>query len=63
MSEESILSRLGCGNVFNIERDGDMFIVTEGCDGWFAERLTRDELRQLATEIAAITENDQGETP
>lgn len=56
----TILEHLKSEKVFSIERDGDRFMVTEECDGWFGEWLTRDELRQLAGEILALA--DEGES-
>lgn len=54
ISSTTILARLREERVFYIERDGDIFVVCEACDDYFGERLTRDELRQLATEIMEI---------
>lgn len=50
----TVLSRLDEGRVFYIRRDGEMFVVCEACDDYFGERLTRDELRQLASEIMEL---------
>lgn len=43
---------LSSGRVFDIEKLPDgKFRIYEGCDGYFYEEFTADELRELAQEI------------
>jgi len=48
---ESILKLLELKNIFSIEKDGDDFILWEGCDHYFHTTLTRNDIRQLIAEL------------
>lgn len=53
------LDRLGDGNegrVFSIVKNEDgTFEIWEGCDNYFHEKFTAEELRELGDEIIALS--------
>lgn len=57
MSE--MLDRLDNERIFSIYKDGDGFIITEECDGYFEVRLKADELRRLAEEIIELSKSTE----
>ena len=49
---ETMLEVMQESKVFEIEkRDDDYFIIWEGCDHFFSQDLTKDELLALAQEL------------
>ncbi len=53
-----MLDRMENNRVFCIERDGELFAISERCDGYFGDMLNPDELRQLGQEIIAIANGE-----
>jgi hypothetical protein len=54
--KDTILDTLFHNHVVEIRPDGDGFRITEQCDGWYHVYLSRDELRELAAELRALTD-------
>ena len=52
----SILEKLSEERIFDIRisEDNKTAIISEGCDGWFNEALTKSELLQLTRELSVI---------
>lgn len=46
------------GRVFSIEKNEDgTFEIWEGCDHYFSEKFTPEELRELAAEIVELSQS------
>jgi hypothetical protein len=49
-----VLSAIEDARVFYIERDGDTFVLREGCDDYFAIRLSKEEFRKFIEELQEL---------
>jgi hypothetical protein len=58
-----MLDQLDKGRIFSIERHGEIFRITEGCDNYFWIDVTKEELYELGQEIKNIALSPLGEVP
>jgi DNA-binding IclR family transcriptional regulator len=55
-TKDTILDTLFHNHVVEIRPDGEGFRITEQCDEWYHVYLSRDELRELASELFALAD-------
>jgi hypothetical protein len=53
----SILKELDLAYIFQIDKEGDLFEITERRDQWNVAILTKKQMLQLAFEIAELATN------
>ena len=53
----TMLAAMAEARIFNVLVEGDQFVVEDACDYAFHVRLTRTQLRALANELLALTNN------
>jgi hypothetical protein len=52
---DSVLDQLSRNDLFQIDRCGDMFEITERLEQWITVILTKEQMLQLALEIIELT--------
>lgn len=64
-NQQTVLETLQKERVFAVTTDGKTALITELCDEYFSERLTRQQLYRLAQELKDLADNlsDDGDTP
>jgi hypothetical protein len=60
---DSILDLLSDGRIFSIEKQGDRYVFTEGCDCYFEETLSEEEFVGLIEELQALFNKAKASQP